>query len=74
MRKFRLGLTSLSGLVFVLAVPSAFAGNCGQFGGQNCDPGVVYNSAGVAIADPTYAQHPLFQSRVFMANAARLQA
>lgn len=52
MRKFRLGLTSLSGLVFVLAVPSAFAGNCGQFGGQNCDPGVVYNSAGVAIADP----------------------
>ena len=52
MRKFRLGLTSLSGLVFFLAVPSALAGNCGQFGGQNCDPGVVFNSAGVAIADP----------------------
>ena len=52
MRKFRLGLTSLSSLVFILAVPSAVAGNCGSFGDLSCDPGVSYNSAGVAIADP----------------------
>ena len=54
MRNFRLGLTSISSLVFVLSAPSALAGNCGSFSGPNCDAGVVYNNAGAAIVDPLH--------------------
>lgn len=52
MRRFRLGLISASSLVLVVAAPAAVAGNCGVSGAQNCNPGVVYNSAGAPSFDP----------------------
>lgn len=52
MRRFRFGLTSISGFVLMMAAPAAIAGNCGTYGTQNCDPGVVYNSAGAPHFDP----------------------
>ena len=52
MRRFRLGLTSISSLVLMTVAPAALAGNCGTYGTQNCDPGVVYNASGAPSFDP----------------------
>ena len=52
MRRFHYGLTTVSSLVFMMSAPAAFAGNCGVYGGQNCNPGVVYNGSGAPVVDP----------------------
>ena len=52
MRRFSLGLTSISAVVLMVAAPSAVAGNCGVSGGLDCNPGVVYNPAGAPSFDP----------------------
>jgi len=52
MRRFRLSLTALSSFGFFVAAPAAFAGHCAPGGGQNCQPGVVYNAAGAPSFDP----------------------
>ena len=52
MRRFQYGLTAVSSLVFVMSAPAAFAGNCNAYGGQNCNPGVVYNGGSGQYFDP----------------------
>jgi hypothetical protein len=52
MRRFRFGLTAVSSLGFIMAAPAAFAGHCAPGGGQNCNPGVVYNASGAPSFDP----------------------
>lgn len=52
MRRFQYGLTTVSSLVFMMSAPAALAGNCDAYGGQNCNPGVVYNAGSNQYFDP----------------------
>ena len=73
MRGFRLGLTSLSSLVFIIAAPGAAAGSCGTFSDQSCNnPGVVYNASGAPSFDPVNVNvaQPLSGSRSFHIRTA----
>jgi len=67
MRRFRLGLTSLSSLVFIIAAPNVAAQSCGTYGAQDCNPGVVYNSSGAPSFDPLHVNvaQPLQGARSF---------